>query len=627
MNALAVYLIKRILSCLIVIFLIANAIFAIFFLNGPEHTFIPRGVNPQLQYEVRNDLRLDEPISTQYVNFMMKTLSGEFYTSPGLWRGAEIRDYIYEPAGKTLTLFAAVLVSSLLGGLLIGRLTAGTREGRLSSRMVSVLALGLFSTPITSIVLLYFYLWVEAHVHSFPPRETSAFMLAFLVALGSFVLIAKGKEGYFGNSPRPGPQASGPITKLLVGWVMFSVLFSEPFFSLRGLGLLAWEALNARDAVAFMAIFFLVGVITALTLLALDIAAPFVRPILRKGLSTPVPEATSEESRSTMMTVPTTPSSLGQMARHVIRDYTRRPTGVIAAVIVLVFIAIGILAPVIATVQNPNALSSREPNVFSGNWQTSWHNPLPPSFTPSSYTGLRHPLGTDFQGVDIYSTLLYGAREPVLVMFILVGISLLIGFSTWIAAAYLSRARGTSALVFGWAATVFADFVFAMPILLVLSSWLYARPENEPVFLLVVALPLLVWAFVVKSARSRMGSIRGLLQAKPSDHRGEALLKRFIPRVFSNVLYMTKFVATIGFLMIAALGVMWGFGSLGLLGPAWDTGSWIGLNREAYESGAVTRGAWWMIVPQLVLTALLVGAVYKILETLEQIFKVRYGML
>ena len=88
-----------------------------------------------------------------------------------------------------------------------------------------------------------------------------------------------------------------------------------------------------------------------------------------------------------------------------------------------------------------------------------------------------------------------------------------------------------------------------------------------------------------------------------------------------SILYISKFVVMFGLLSILVLQF---FVPLqGILLPT----SWASLSTLAYEFNAWQSGAWWLILPQLILTSLLVAAVYKILDTLEQVWVRRFGTL
>lgn len=108
-------------------------------------------------------------------------------------------------------------------------------------------------------------------------------------------------------------------------------------------------------------------------------------------------------------------------------SFTRSPVVVLAAVVTLIYFLAAIFAPLIAP-QNPF-----DPASLS----------LADSFTAPAWTedGLpQYWLGTDDQGRDILSTLIYGARISLLVGFAAVILSAFIGISLGVTAGYVGGA-------------------------------------------------------------------------------------------------------------------------------------------------------------------------------------------
>ena len=91
-----------------------------------------------------------------------------------------------------------------------------------------------------------------------------------------------------------------------------------------------------------------------------------------------------------------------------------RPATLAAAVIILLFAAVALLAPVLAP-----------------------HDPLAQSFLRiNAYPSTEHPLGTDQLGRDVLSRLLYGARNSLLFGLIAPAIAAVVGTALGVAAGY-----------------------------------------------------------------------------------------------------------------------------------------------------------------------------------------------
>ena len=613
------YLAKRVLSLLIIVLLIASAVFAVFFLRGDEPLpMIPW--NPELKERYISDLKSNEPIPAQYLNFMAKTLSGKFFLSMSIWKNEQTGDKIYAPLTKTLGLFGAVLVPGLLLGLVLGRLSSGDREQKLTSRFARLVSLGFASLPIMSAGLLLLYFLAYQHSIRLHGSILNPFVASLPIALGSYILLMKGKERYFGSGTttvsRPAPTST--ITKLYVAWVMVIVLVADMMFDYGGLGLVTWQSINRRDDTVLIASIFLIAVTVAATNSLLDITSPFVK----SRFSPRKKDVELDPSRSA--TDPAPPpvedGSVGgsTMLALVAKDYLRRPLGIAALVIVLVFVILAVAAPLLATVPNPDRFENREPPSL----MIGFLNPRPPSLERSLSTGFIHPLGTDYLGRDVYSELLYGARAPLLMVTILTAIALAASVATWIVAAFASVLRGTPAFMVGGVSSVFADFILAVPIFVVFLAMSYPnRPQFAFEYSTLVVLPLLVVACMFRVVRVKMPAIRRLVSSRPNPTAGRGRVCAVLTGATGSIFYASKFVVMFGFLTILVIQFFL---------PAPDhllSTSWSWLSDDAYDGNAALLGDWWLILPQLILTSLLAAAVFKIMDTLEQVWVRRFGTL
>jgi len=301
-----------------------------------------------------------------------------------------------------------------------------------------------------------------------------------------------------------------------------------------------------------------------------------------------------------------------------VKSYLRRPLGIAALAIVLVFLVLAVAAPLLATVPNPDRFQNQEPNVvLSGRM-----NPMPPSFDRSQVTGFLHPLGTDSIGRDVYSELLYGARAPLLILAILIGSVLAAGLATWFVATLLSDLRGPVATVIGGVSSVLSDFIIAAPIFVVFLAWTYPdRAQIAFVYSVVIAVPLLVFACTFRAVRLKLPQIQRWNSSERSPMATGSKMGAVLTGAMGSILYVGKFVVMFGFLTIIALQ----FFVSSLDFPL--ATSWASMTERAFDMAAWARGAWWTIVPQAILLSLLTAAAYKILDTLEQVWVLRYGRL
>ncbi|MBO6920426.1 MAG: ABC transporter permease [Rhizobiaceae bacterium] len=119
-----------------------------------------------------------------------------------------------------------------------------------------------------------------------------------------------------------------------------------------------------------------------------------------------------------------TPSRLARfMDSDVLHSFLRSPSAMIAAFITLVFILAALFAPLIAPY-----------NPFDPAQISLWDGKLPPSFAGGDD---RYFLGTDNQGRDMLSTILYGGRLSIIVGLAAVFLGMLMGVTLGIISGYL----------------------------------------------------------------------------------------------------------------------------------------------------------------------------------------------
>ena len=140
---------------------------------------------------------------------------------------------------------------------------------------------------------------------------------------------------------------------------------------------------------------------------------------------------------STAVSVPTTAPNSGAL-----RAVLRSPLGLAASVIILVMIAAAILAPFIA----PNNPGNVRLDMMNGPADASYW------------------LGGDSGGRDIFSRLLFAARNTLLGALVAVGVAVLIGVTTGLIAGYFGR---TFDFIAGWV----SDALMALPSLIVLLAF------------------------------------------------------------------------------------------------------------------------------------------------------------
>ncbi len=269
------------------------------------------------------------------------------------------------------------------------------------------------------------------------------------------------------------------------------------------------------------------------------------------------------------------------------RLFRKNKLGMAGLIVLMIFVGMAIGAPMLATVKNPTA--TYEPNI--GNRI----NPLPPTLTPSPYTGEVHPFGTDAKGQDVYSLTLFGARASLEVGIAATLISVLLGTVVGLGAGFFGRfmdevlMRTTDFfLVLPW----FPLMIVMMAILGRSFTWV------------IVVIGITSWPSTARVVRAQVLTVKErqfIVRARAvgADDRyiiGKHILPNVLPLIFANtVLLISNAVFSEAFLDFFGLG-----------DPS--VISWGSMLEDAYNSSAFLRNAWWWIAaPGIAIVAIVLA--------------------
>ena len=270
-------------------------------------------------------------------------------------------------------------------------------------------------------------------------------------------------------------------------------------------------------------------------------------------------------------------------------SFRHSPVAVVAAFVALTIILSAAFAPLIAPY---NPFDPASLNLMDG---------FTPPMEPNQFTGSTYWLGTDNQGRDIFSTILYGAR-----------ISLFVGFSAVLFAMVLGIVIGLlAAWRGGWVDTLLmriADVQLSFPsILIALLIFGVARGiipptmrEEVAIWVLIVAIGLSDWvqfARVVRGA-AMVEKSREYVQAARviGVHPIRIVLTHILPNVMGPVLV----IGTIGLALAIIAEATLSFLGVGVPPTQPSLGTLIRIGQ-----GFLFSGEWWIILfPSIALLAL-----------------------
>jgi len=157
-NRTAKLLIKRIISSLIILFLIITFIFFLVRLSpgDPSQKFISPSLSPQLAEKVRESLNLNKPLHLQYIGFLTSAIQGDLGVSYNFRRDviSVIMDYL--PFTLLFTTMSFILQMIISFGLAIKSVK---KINGFFDRTLSKLTLFLYATPVfvTGVFLVFIF--------------------------------------------------------------------------------------------------------------------------------------------------------------------------------------------------------------------------------------------------------------------------------------------------------------------------------------------------------------------------------------------------------------------------------------------------------------------------------------
>ncbi|MDJ0993740.1 MAG: ABC transporter permease [Dinoroseobacter sp.] len=270
-------------------------------------------------------------------------------------------------------------------------------------------------------------------------------------------------------------------------------------------------------------------------------------------------------------------------------SFRRSPVALISTIVVLILVLSAILAPVIAPYDPFNPASLNLMNGFS--------KPM----EPNAFTGDVFWLGTDDQGRDVFSTILYGMRVSLFVGFAAVGFAMTLGVTLGLIAGYVG----------GWVETIImrvADVQLTFPAILVAMLIFGIAKGVTPVeyrdqmaiWVLILAIGLSDWvqfARVVRGA-TLVEKNKEYVQAARMIGRssGAIMMRHILPNVLSPVLV----IATISLALAIIAEATLSFLGVGAPPTQPSLGTLIRIGQ-----GFLFSGEWWILFfPAVTLLAL-----------------------
>jgi len=635
-----------ILNIFIVLLIITSINFAIF--RADDEDWLMRGdIRHELRDVMIDELRLEESKMVQYFDHLVSTFTGDFYTSTGVRKFADVGSLIYQSALITICLLAVTSTASVLLGTAWGAYSSRNAK-RTSGKLLHVLAVLALSFPMSQLAITL--LSTRDNVGYGLPIVDDVFNEGIIGVLKYAILPTLGLivagAGYFAVVTRAGlsrARRSGdetyafgaldyvnPFPYYLVPFLMIGIFCMERVYGYDGLGLLTWDAMRTLDGPVLMACIFLISAIVfffQLGFRAVRERTRFLCPIdgilepsgRRSNLASHLKRTHREKFSFTLFV---------RRFKKLAGAYMRHKTGVAALIILVIILLLGLFADVLSTVPSPWEAESRELNATEDG-EIVWMNPVPPSLSRSPYSGLIHPLGTDYLGRDLYSMNMYAAGNGMIVVLVTCTISIMLGLMVGLLKIVSANCTGPLSRLGKYSMTIVSQVSLAIPFMLILVSILRSPYRDyiliDPTRILIQAplvaslliLSIYCWAYrtITRPLTDSLPSFakrRGWRGAREALKDSMNLFRCYLPLVLSRTLHVTKYAVILVIIFLSTLS-LFGF-------HVFDSVlTWDYMLEEAYLYRAIFSGFWWWIAVPLAGLLLLIVSSYHCIDALERV--------
>ncbi len=273
------------------------------------------------------------------------------------------------------------------------------------------------------------------------------------------------------------------------------------------------------------------------------------------------------------------------------RDLRRDKAGMAGLIVLAVFVLMAICAPLLADKEGLSAINA----VDNDPW-------LPPSEFP--------PMGTDSLGRSVWTQFVWGSRISLLVGLAATTLAIVIGTVVGVAAGFYGRRVGGVLMRL----TEWFLVIPFLPLAIALAAILGPSLRN-----IILVIGITSWPSTARLVRAQVLTVKQRLYVDRSRalgaSDGHVMGRHILPNVGGLVLANTTLTVPVAILSETTLSF------LGLGDPT--NASWGKMLEEAFQSGALTEGAWWYYIPPGVGILLVVLAFTLVGHALEEVIDPR----
>jgi len=270
-------------------------------------------------------------------------------------------------------------------------------------------------------------------------------------------------------------------------------------------------------------------------------------------------------------------------------SFRHSPIAVISFIVALLLILAAVFAPLIAphTPFDPGSLNLM--NGFSKPGE------------PNVFTGEVFVLGTDDQGRDVFSTILYGMRISLFVGFAAVTFAMILGVTLGLIAGYAGGWAGTVIMRVADVQLTFPGILVAMLIFGIAKGFTPIHLRDQmAIWVLILAIGLSEWVQFARVVRGATLVEKGKEYVQAAQLSGRRPLAIMLRHILPNVMGPVLVIATISLALAIIAEATLSFLGVGAPPTQPSLGTLIRIGQ-----GFLFSGEWWIILfPSLTLLAL-----------------------
>jgi peptide/nickel transport system permease protein len=314
------FLVQRVIKMVVMVFAIIVANFLLVHAAPGDPASVIAGeagaADPQFLAQLRAQFGLDQPLSTQLWLYVSHVAQGDLGVSYRQQR--PVLGLILERLSATLLLTGTAFILAVIGGVTLGALAA-RRVGRTSDSLITVLALGLYATPIFWVglmLVLVFSVWLDwlpsfgmntvgadltgaaavldtARYLLLPALTLGLFYMAVYARLTRAAMLEVASQDFVRTARAKGVPEGGvqrrhvlrnallpviTVAGIQAGQLIGGSILVETVFAWPGIGRLAFDALLARDYQILLGVFLATSVLVLVFNLVTDLLYAWIDP-------------------------------------------------------------------------------------------------------------------------------------------------------------------------------------------------------------------------------------------------------------------------------------------------------------------------------------------------------------